>query len=78
MILFKLKKLECALKLSIIESKRKVKTVNNLKRLLLEVDHKNELIPVNSLDDITKLLKYLKGEKISSKEKEILIEILKE
>lgn len=78
MILFKLKKLECALKLSIIESKRKVKTINNLKRLLLEVDHKNELIPENSLDDITKLLKYLKGEKISSKEKEILIEILKE
>jgi len=78
MILYKLKKLECAITFSIIESKRKVKTINNLKRLLLEIDHKNELILENSLDDITKLLKYLKGEKISSKEKEILIEILKE
>ncbi|MDX5586166.1 MAG: hypothetical protein QNK20_14855 [Aureibaculum sp.] len=78
MILYKLKKLEYAINFSIIESKRKVKTINNLKRLLLEIDHKNELILENSLDDITKLLKYLKGEKISSKEKEILIEILKE
>lgn len=78
MILYKLKKLECALKLSIIESKRKIKTLNNLKKLLLEIDHKNEMIPENSLNDITKLLKYLKGEKLSSKEKEILNEILKE
>ena len=78
MILYKLKKLECDLKFTIIESKRKVKTLNKLNRLLLEVDHKNELIPENSLDDITKLLKYLKGENLTLKEKEMLIEILKE
>ena len=78
MILYKLKKLECALQLSIVSSKAKVKTIKKLKNLLLEVDQKNELIHENSLDDITKLLKFLKGKNLSPKEKEILIEILKE
>ena len=78
MILYKLQKLECALQFTIIKSKAKVKTINKLKNLLLEVDQKNELIPENSLDDITKLLKFIKGKNLSLKEKEILIEILKE
>jgi len=78
MILYKLQKLECALQFTIIKSKAKVKTINKLKNLLLEVDQKNELIPENSLDDITKLLKFIKGKNLSLKEKDILIEILKE
>ncbi|MFH6767875.1 hypothetical protein V8G56_03925 [Gaetbulibacter aquiaggeris] len=78
MILYKLKELECALQFTIIKSKRKVKTINKLKNLFLEVDQKNELIPENSLDDITNLLKLIKGKNLSAKEKEILIEILKE
>jgi len=78
MILYKLQKLECALQFTIIKSKAKVKTINKLKNLLFEVDQKNELIPENSLDDITKLLKFIKGKNLSLKEKEILIEILKE
>ena len=78
MILYKLKNLECALQFTIIKSKAKVKTINKLKNLLLEVDQKNELIPENSIEDITKLLKFIKGRDLSSKEKDILIEILKE
>ena len=78
MLLYKLQKLECALQFTIIKSKAKVKTINKLKNLLFEVDQKNELIPENSLDDITKLLKFIKGKNLSLKEKEILIEILKE
>ena len=78
MILYKLQKLECALQFTIIKSKAKVKTINKLKNLLFEVDQKNELIPENSLDDITKLLKFIKGKNLTLKEKEILIEILKE
>ena len=78
MILYKLQNLECALQFTIIKSKAKVKTINKLKNLLFEVDQKNELIPENSLDDITKLLKFIKGKNLSLKEKEILIEILKE
>lgn len=78
MILYKLKELECALQFNIIKSKKKVKTINKLKNLLLEVDQENELIPENSLDDITNLLKFIKGKNLSPKEKEILIEILKE
>jgi len=78
MILYKLQKLECALQFTIIKSKAKVKTINKLKNLLLEVNQKNELIPENSLDDITRLLKFIKGKNLTLKEKEILIEILKE
>lgn len=78
MILYKLQKLECALQFTIFSSKAKIKTINKLKNLLLEVDQKNELIPENSLDDITKLLKFIKGKNLSPKEKEILIEILRE
>jgi hypothetical protein len=78
MILYKLQKLECALQFTIIKSKAKVKTINKLKNLLLEVDQKNEQIPENSLDDITRLLKFIKGKNLTLKEKEILIEILKE
>ena len=78
MILYKLQKLECALQFTIVKSKAKVKTINKLKKLLLEIDKKNELIHENTLDDITKLLKFIKGKKLSSKEMEILIEILKE
>ena len=78
MILYKLKKLECALQLTIVSSKAKVITIKKIKKLLLEVDQKNELIPENSLDHITELLKFLKGKNLSPKEKEILIEILKE
>jgi len=78
MILYKLQKLECALQFTIVKSKAKVKTINKLKNLLLEIDKKNELIHENTLDDITKLLKFIKGKKLSSKEMEILIEILKE
>lgn len=77
MILYKLKKLECALQFTIIKSKAKVKTIKKLKNLLLEVDQKNELIPENSLDDLTELLKFIKGKDLSPKEQEILIEILK-
>jgi hypothetical protein len=76
MILYKLKKLECALQFTIIKSKAKVKTIKKLKNLLLEVDQENELIPENSLDDITNLLKFIKGKNLSRKEKEIIIEIL--
>jgi hypothetical protein len=76
MILYKLQKLECALQFTIIKSKAKVKTINKLKNLLLEVDQKNEQIPENSLDDITNLLKFIKGKNLSRKEKEIIIEIL--
>ena len=78
MILYKLQKLECALQFTILKSKAKVKTINKLKNLLLEVDQKNELIPENSLDDITRLLKFIKGKNLTLKEKEILIEILNE
>jgi len=78
MILFKLKKLECALQLNIVRSKAKVKTIKKLKKLLLEVDQKNELMPENSLDHIIKLLEFLKGKSLSPKEKAIMIEILKE
>jgi hypothetical protein len=78
MILYKLQKLECALQFTILKSKAKVKTINKLKNLLLEVNQKNELIPENSLDDITRLLKFIKGKNLTLKEKEILIEILKE
>jgi hypothetical protein len=77
MILYKLKELECALQFTIIKSKRKVKTINKLKNLLLEVDQENELIPENSLDDMTNLLKFIKGKNLSPKEKELLMEILK-
>ena len=78
MILYKLKKLECALQFTIVKNKAKVKTIKKLKKLLLEVDHKNELIHENTLDDITKLLKFIKGKNLSPKEMDILIEILKE
>ena len=78
MILYKLQKLKCALQFTIMKSKAKVKTINKLKNLLLEVDQKNEQIPENSLDDITNLLNFIKGKNLSLKEKEILIEILKE
>jgi len=78
MILYKLQKLECALQFTIVKSKAKVKTINKLKNLLLKVDHKNELIHENTLDDITKLLKFIKGKNLSPKEMDILIEILKE
>lgn len=76
MLLYKLQKLECALQFTIIKSKAKVKTINKLKNLLLEIDQKNEKIPENSIDDITRLLKFLKGKNLSQKEKEVLIEIL--
>ena len=78
MILYRLKKLECALQLNIVKSKAKVKTIKKLKNFLLEVDQKNELMPENSLEHIIKLLEFLKGKGLSPKEKEILIEILKE
>jgi len=78
MILYKLKKLECALQFTIIKSKAKVKTIKKIKNLLLEVDQESELIPENSLDDLSKLLEFIKGENLSKKEKAILIEILKE
>jgi hypothetical protein len=78
MILYKLKKLECALQFTIIKSKAKVKTIKKIKNLLLEVDQESELIPENSLDDLSKLLEFIKGENLSKKEQAILIEILKE
>ena len=78
MILYKLKKLECALQFTIIKSKAKVKTIKKIKNLLLEVDQESELIPENSLDDLRKLLEFIKGENLSKKEQAILIEILKE
>jgi len=78
MILYKLKKLECTLQFTIIKSKAKVKTIKKIKNLLLEVDQESELIPENSLDDLSKLLEFIKGENLSKKEKAILIEILKE
>mgnify|MGYP001394646740 FL=1 len=78
MILYKLKKLECTLQFTIIKSKAKVKTIKKIKNLLLEVDQESELIPENSLDDLSKLLEFIKGENLSKKEQAILIEILKE
>ena len=77
MILYKLKKLECALQFTIIKSKAKVKTIKKIKNLLLEVDQESELIPENSLDDLSKLLEFIKGENLSKKEQAILIVILK-
>lgn len=76
MILYKLNDLEYILQLTIVESKRKVKTVVKLKELLLKIDHKSEIIPDHSLEEMIDLLEFLKGRSLSKREMKLLQEIV--
>ncbi len=75
MLLYNLKRIECALEKSTSKNMQ-IHTVTRLKNLLLSIDNKVEIVPESSYDKLVAILGNLNGKPLSSIDKGILRAII--
>ncbi len=76
MLLYNLKRIECALEKSTSKNMQIHTSVTRLKNLLLSIDNKVEIVPESSYDKLVAILGNLNGKPLSSIDKGILRAII--
>ena len=77
MLLYKLKALECLLKENDQHSP-KLDAVTKLQKLLLQIDHRVEVIPEYALDRLIPILEEIQGTILTKDEAKLLREVIRE
>ena len=77
MLLYKLKALECLLKENDQDSP-KLDAVTKLQRLLLQIDHRVEVIPEYAVDLLIPILEEIQGTILTKDEAKLLREVIRE
>ncbi len=76
MLLYNLKKIECALEKSTSKKMEIHTSVTRLKTLLLSIDNRAEIVPESSYEKLVAILGNLNGKPLSSVDKGILRAII--
>ena len=77
MLLYKLKALECLLKENDQDSP-KLDAVTKLQKLLLQIDHRVEVIPEYAVDLLIPILEEIQGTILTKDEAKLLREVIRE
>ena len=77
MLLYKLKALECLLKEN-DQNSPKLTAVRKLQALLLQIDHRVEVVPEQAVDQLIPILEEIQGSILTKDEARLLYEVIRE
>jgi hypothetical protein len=77
MILYKLKEMECEIEQSKSQNIGLIKAISSLKKLLLQINFKAEVIPEENPKKLKQILIGLKGQSLNKEEENLLKQLYK-
>ena len=76
MILDKLTSIELEVKSSIYKEQNKLVAIKTLQDLLDQIDFKVEIVPMENIEKLSRLLNSLKGRALNEEERELLVRLI--
>jgi hypothetical protein len=76
MILVKLTSIELEVKSSIYKEQNKLLAIKTLQDLLDQIDFNSEIVPMENIEKLSRLLISLKGRALNEEERELLVRLI--
>ena len=76
MILVKLTSIELEVKSSIYKEQNKLVAIKTLQDLLAQIDFNAEIVPMENIEKLSRLLNSLKGRALNEEERELLVRLI--